>query len=113
MSGIEDAIGRRATGEESYQTPLVTVVAAVEEDLDNTTATRVAGRLRTMTSRISYITGADYDLSVNSFGVELTSAVAVEDVDVAATKLRSILEDEGYTIREPLAVQAEIQTRSL
>ena len=110
---IEESIGKRATGGTSAQTPIVTVVAAVEDDFTNTEGTRVAGRLRSMTNRISYVTGADYDRSVNSFGIETVSAIASDDLDVVVTKLRAILEDEGYTIIDPIAVQAEIQTSRL
>lgn len=110
---IEDSITNRATGGTAAQTPIVTVIAAVKDDVDNVTGTRVAGRLRTMATRISYVTGADYDTSVDTFGVETVSAISFDDLEVVKDKLRAILEDEGYTIEEPIAVQAEIETATL
>ena len=111
--GIEDSINRRAQESgQTYQTPIVQVLASVEEDIDHTTATRVAGRIRSMTNRLTYATDADYDHSVNTFGVDTLSAIEFEDVETIKMKLEAMLEDEGYTI-EAVAVQADIQQSSL
>ena len=115
MSGIEDALRERAaeSGGESFQTPIVQIVAALEEDIGNTEATRLAGVVRRevlLTSDVAQRANSDH--TVNSIGVDTISAIEYEDAQEIRSVLRNTLRDEGYTI-SAIAIQADIQTSSL
>lgn len=115
MSGIEDALRERASesGGESFQTPVVQIIAALGEDIDNTEGSRLRGVIRRevlMTSPVAE--NASYDHTVNSVGVDTLSAIEWEQAQEIRSVLRNTLRDEGYTI-ETIAIQADIQTTSL
>jgi hypothetical protein len=114
MSGIEDALRERAEeGGESFQTPVVQIIAALEEDIDNTEATRLAGLIRREVLLVSSVAQrANSDHTVNAVGVDTISAIEYEDVQEIRSVLRNTLRDEGYTINS-VAIQADVQTTSL
>jgi hypothetical protein len=111
---VLESIRSRATGESMQQTgaqtPIVTVVAHVTDDIDHTEAQRLAGVVRReIVNTTSFAEGADSDYTVDSIGVETISAIAVDDLTAIRDQLRRVLEDEGYTVDET-AVMAEITT---
>jgi len=114
MSGIEDALRERAAeGGRTAQTPVVQIIAALGEDIDNTEGSRLQGTIRRevlLTSDVAQ--RATYDHTVNSVGVDTISAIEWEDAQEIRSVLRNTLRDEGYTI-ETIAIQADIQTASL
>jgi hypothetical protein len=122
MRDINDSIEARASfdaddgtsfGQTSAQTPIVTVVAHVAEDVDHTEAQRVAGVLRReIANTTTFAEDANSDYTVDAFGIETISAIAVDDLTSIRDQLDRVLRNEGYTIRE-MAVQAEITTSSL
>jgi hypothetical protein len=114
MSGIEDALLERAEeGGQSIQTPIIQVIAALAEDIDNTEGSRLAGVIRREVLATSSVAqGSSYDHIVNSVGVDTISAIEYEDVQEIRSLLRNTLRDEGYTV-EAVAVQADIQTTSM
>lgn len=114
MSGIEEALRDRAEDSgETFQTPIVQVIATVEDDFGNTEGTRVAGQLRNevlLTSSVAQ--DVDYDHTVNSFGVDTASAITWEDAQEIRSALRNELRDQGYTIAG-IGIQADIQQSRL
>ena len=114
MSGIEDALRERA-GESgrTAQTPVVQIIAALGENIDNTEGSRLQGVIRRevlLTSDVAQ--QATYDHTVNAVGVDTISAIEWEDAQEIRSVLRNTLRGEGYTI-ETIAIQAGIQTASL
>lgn len=112
MDGFEESIADR-TGSNEAQTPIVQIIAALNEDFDNTEGTRLAGVLKRevlLTSDVAM--SVDYDQTVNTLGVDTVSAISFEDATEIRSAIRNALADEPYSVNE-FAVQADIQVSRL
>lgn len=115
---FEDSILERAGSGGEVQTPIVTVVAQVEEDPDgggpsNLTSTRITGRLRQIGPGLGVpVENVTFDRSSNTFIAETTSLIELEDLRDIENKMDNILEAEGLTVLTTL-VGAEVKTSRL
>lgn len=116
MRDIEDAIEERAG--QSFQTPIVTVVAQVSEDPDgggpsNVTSTRITGRLRQIGPGMGVsVEDVSYDRNTNTFIAETVSLIELEELQSIENKMRRILEAEGLDVVTTM-VGAEIEETTL
>lgn len=111
MSGIEDAILDRAS-DNSAQTPIITIVVTVEEDIDYQQAQMsLASVRRGVLATESIVQNVGVDHSVDSFGAETVSGIEWSDAEAVKGSLRNEVRDAGYTIKGT-SIMAEIRTSS-
>lgn len=124
MREFKESIQKRSTGSsarstqtshagsgESFQTPIITVIATVEEDIDFNEAQVTEGTLNNQMRSAPIVSKVQADHTVNSFGAETVTALTIEDIELVRNELDKHLKDNGFTV-EGFSVQAEVTTSS-
>ena len=110
---FEDSILDRASTGNAAQTPIVTIVATIEEDVGHTEGQRIAGTLRREVMAANpTVQNVNADYTVNSFGAETASGITWEDAQDVRSQLRNWIRDSEYTLKG-ISIMAEIQTANL
>lgn len=104
MSGIEDALRERANDSDDIREPFISVVVAVEEDVDFQEAqVKLGGIRRDVEQQLSRASGlvetVDHDYTVDSFAAETISGMEWEDLREIKVSLEGAVSDAGYTIK--------------
>jgi hypothetical protein len=97
----------------SAQTPIVTIIVTVEEDLTrNEAELELASIRQEILAGDPLVQNVTQDYTVNSFAAETASSISWEDARNVRSSLRNAVRDEGMTLRGS-AIQADIKTASL
>ena len=97
----------------SAQTPIVTIIVTVQENLTrNEAELKLAPIRREVLSGDPVVQNVTQDYTVDSFAVETASSISWEDAQNARSALRNAVRDEGMTLRGS-AIQADIKTASM
>ena len=114
VDDIIDAIEGRTTDDGRTATmPFLRVVATVTDDLSHIEAEATAGTLRRrLVASESFAEDADSDHTLDTFGVELITAVEWEDAQRIREDFVRAVEREGYTVKST-AIQADTKQKRL
>jgi len=108
-NGIEDALRDRAEGvmDSGVGSPIITVVAAVEEDMSRAESDRVADTLKEDVMEASpVVRDVVSNHVIGSFGARTSATLRFGEVRDIRSQLRNSMSDQGYTVKD-VAVMAE------
>jgi hypothetical protein len=111
---FEEALRERVdVSTEESQMPVIQVIGTVESDISRQEAEQALASIRRgLMATDPIVSNVTQDYTVNSFAAVTASAISWEDAQNIRAAMRNEIRDAGYTV-EGIAIQADIQTRSL